>query len=78
MIAFLWNNNPDVLQIENGVPLGYMKSSFGTVKGYFGEDIFKWIDERRAMYAFVIYIKTVVLHYKNTEHRNLLSETSEF
>lgn len=77
MIAFLWNNNPHVLQIENGVTLGNIKSNFVTVKGYFCEDIFKWIDERRAMYAFMIYIKIVVLHY-NTVHRNLLSETSEF
>lgn len=78
MIAFLWNNNPHVLQIENWAPLGNIKPSFVTVKGYFCEDIFNWIDDRRAMNAFVIYIKTVVLPYKNTEHRNLLSETSEF
>lgn len=63
MITFLWNNNPDTLQIENGVPLGNIKSSFVIAEGYFCEDSFKWVDERRAMYAFVIYIKTVVFTF---------------
>lgn len=78
MIAFLWNNNPDVPLMENGVPLGNTKSSFVTFKGYSCEDIFKWVDEGRYMYASVIYIKIIVLQYKDIEHRNLLSETSEF
>lgn len=77
MIAFLGNNNPNILCIENGIPLENIKSSFVIVKSYFCEDVFKWVDERRAMYASVIF-KTVVLHYEDIEHRNLLSETSEF
>ena len=30
------------------------------------------------MFAFVIYIQTVVLHYEMIEHRDLLRETPEF
>ena len=74
------NNNADVPLIENEVTVGNIKPSFATFKGYSCEDIFKWVDDGRhvCVCASVIYIKVIVLHYRDIEHRNLLSETSEF
>ena len=80
MNAFLWNNNADVPLIENEVTVGKNKPSFATFKRYSCEDIFKWVNDGRHVYvcASVIYIKVIVLYYKDIEHRNLLSEISEF
>lgn len=77
MIVFLGNNNFNIFCIENGIFFENIKSSFVIVKSYFCEDVFKWVDERRVMYVFVIF-KIVVLYYEDIEYRNLLSEIFEF
>lgn len=77
MIAFLWNNNADIPLIENEVPVGNIKPSFATLKVTLAK-IFSnglMMEDMCMCVHFCDYIKVIVLHYKDIEHRNLLSET---